>query len=203
MANILSIDFDIIMQPDIQLYNYNISKNTNSVDDMINKYPMLSACRVNFDIYSKIVLFLMEIVNTIDIDNIRIAYSHDDIKNLLNSCEDGNIVYNIDHHHDLGYPHRNKCDETNWAGYFLNNNKIKKYIWLNNKNSEYGQNELSDDRIKIIEFNKINDLKSFFPSFDKLFICLSPEWIVKDYKKLFFLLLDLINQKKQCRLKIH
>jgi hypothetical protein len=129
---------------------------------------------------------------------------------------DNNLnIINIDHHHDLGYDERDDTKEGtlnspncgNWAKFLFDSNKMKNYIWIKNVNSVgIVREKVNEQMIKyeILEknfcefYNEILNL-----NFDKIFICLSPEWVPEHYHPLFFLMLDLINQKKGCQLVYH
>ena len=121
--NVLSVDFDIIMAPDIGLYNGLVGvspDNSRSIDQRIKEHPMLSGCRADLNHYQRLVLYILNVIKDMEIEDIRISYTHEDIKNVLKDLQDVH-VYNIDHHHDLGYPQEGKdipakdhCSCANW-----------------------------------------------------------------------------------------
>lgn len=208
--NVLSIDFDIIMAPDINLYNPMIHTADNdeervTFDKLVKDFPMLSGCRADLNHYHKIVNFLLNQISYLDAKDIRIAFSHGDIENLLENAQDV-CVYNIDHHHDLGYWGPNEeprptCACENWADYYLKKGVISNYIWIKNNNSDERPEYKNDLRFKSFDLRDF-DLDTL-PKIDKLFICLSPEWTPSMYYPLFYVILDLINQQKGCHLEVY
>ena len=204
--NILSIDFDIIMAPDINFYNGFIGDGV-SIDALIEEHPMLVACKADLQHYQKIVNFLLYVIDNLDTSNIRVAFNHEDIKYLLESCDEVN-VYSIDHHHDLGYPIPPELVEktpaincSNWGEYFISNGTIKNFTWIKNSNSE---TKFQQDFSKYLTIKDLNEIDLFkLPHIDQLFLCLSPEWVPSMYHPLFYTILDLINEKKNCMLEVH
>lgn len=210
--NILSIDFDIIMAPDIPLYNHLIQgtdangKNI-SLQTIAKDFPSLNYCRADLGHYQKIFLYLVKIIPYLDVDDIRVSFNHEDIKFILEEASDAH-VFNIDHHHDLGYYDRpekrkndNICSCANWGDYFFRNGTITKFTWLKNVNSDENQEYKEDPRVEYLDLRDY-DLNNL-PKFDKLFICLSPEWVSENYFPLFYMILDYINKEKNCHLEIH
>lgn len=196
--NILSIDFDIIMAPDIQLYNAYVGRT--NINQLSNTHPILSMARADLGIYQRLVDFLMKAVDNVDISNIRVAASHQDIMNIMmGECDI--TMYSIDHHHDCGYGGKmDICDCANWVAYHANQDIITQYVWIRNPNSE---EIVQRCNFNITQVNFFNCDFNGLPKFDKIFICLSPEWVPEHYHPLFFLMLDLINQKKNCQLQYH
>lgn len=208
--NVVSIDFDIIMAPDINLYNNLVSPSVDGVRDiskLAEDYPMLKGCRADLGHYQRIVEILMNVIYGMKAEDIRISFSHEDIKNVLNGLSDV-TVYTIDHHHDLGYPNFSdkeeniSCTCANWGDFYLKNGTIKKLVWLKNNNSEIHQEYECDDRVEHINFGDFNFQQNSV-HFDKLFMCLSPEWVPEMYHPLFYTLLDMINNQKNCHLEIY
>ena len=203
--DVLSIDFDIIMAPTIEFYNNMVGKGWKKLQ--FNN-PGLITAKASFCNYNLILHLLEKIINYNT--QIYVAYNHKTIVDFLK--DDINItVYNIDHHHDLGYggDKENALENLscgNWAKYLFDNNQMNKYIWLKNESSnmfstEYIKPEEYDCEVKtFIEFIQTN---FFDMNFDKIFLCLSPEWVPPYYRTLFFGLLDLINQKLNCCLHMH
>lgn len=209
--NVLSIDFDVIMAPDISLYNHLVSgvvdeNDSKTLEKITESFPMLAHCRADLGHYAKIFLYLMNNIQHLNPEDIRVAYNHEDIKYILSECKNAH-VFNIDHHHDLGYPipdgveEKDICTCANWGDYFLRHGTITHFTWLKNTNSDIPIRYDGDERITFINFNEfeLNDL----PKIDKLFICLSPEWVSSNYFPLFYLMLDYINNQKNCRLQMH
>lgn len=211
--NVLSIDFDIIMAPDINLYNPLVSpspEGDRTIDNLIERYPHLMGCRADMQHYQAILNYIINNIETIDAEHIRVANSHEDIKHVLDLCENTH-VYSVDHHHDLGYPmpddvpeeEAHMCTCANWGKVFLDDGTITKFTWINNMNSENPQvfNIADDNRIEVKDLG--NTILDELPQMDYLFLCLSPEWVPSQYHPLFFSLLDIINKIKRCRLEMH
>lgn len=215
--NVLSVDFDIIMAPDINLYNtwVNAAPETNekgeqmpprTVDVLAKDYPMLNGCRADLHHYQKIVNAILTILPGLKVEDIRVSYNHEDIKYVLENLEEAD-VYNIDHHHDMGYmaPDGNLeeppvCSCANWVQYFKSKGIIKNYTWIKNENSEL--NPMVEENAQLVNLISV-ELLEILPRIDKLFICLSPEWTPGMYHPLFYTLLDLINRDKHCTLEMH
>lgn len=211
--NILSIDFDIIMAPDIPLYNQFV-RGTNgqgknvTLETLCSDFPMLNHCRADLNHYQKIVTYLLGIIKDVEEKNIRVAFSHEDIKYMLDESSDVH-VFNIDHHHDLGYPvpeeEKERADKictcANWGDFYFRNGTITKFTWLKNANSDEHPIYKEDERVTIL--NLIDFDLNTLPPIDKIFLCLSPEWVSNTYTPLFYLILDLINSQKDCHLEIH
>lgn len=101
-------------------------------------------------------------------------------------------LYNIDHHHDLGYREDNTVINCgNWALHLLKNKRIDKYIWINNQNSNKNVREDVKFETQLLKEFNLNSLKP-----DKIIICLSPEWIPNQFHPLYYLWIDLVSQDK-------
>jgi hypothetical protein len=206
--NVLSIDFDIIMAPDIALYNAMINTSPEgSIEQRIKEFPMLAGCRADLNHYQKLVNLILNVTEGISVEDIRVAFSHEDIKTVLTDLEDVHM-YNIDHHHDLGYPQEDDstpsdaCSCANWCDYHFNKNIIVQYTWYNNTNSgPVPPDWIESDKVFIKDFQELNIAS--LPKMDKVFLCLSPEWTPSMYHPLFFTILDLINKQKDCILPVH
>lgn len=200
--NVLSIDFDIIMHPDINLYNAYVGVD-HPFEEIQGIHPLIQFCRADLTRYQGLLPFILTITQHLQIDDIKVAYNHGEIESLLQGCEDVH-VYNVDHHHDLGYIGNNPeiCSCANWADYYLKRGIISHYTWVRNSNSDIGYDyEDNDERITVLEYQDYNLYN--LPKIDKLFLCLSPEWVPEIYHPLFFTTLDLINQQKNCHLEVY
>ena len=182
--NVVSIDFDIIMAPSIEFYNH-MSGNPELFDNYLTE--IFPADLIH---YQRLTKWLISQIKNLQENNIIFISSHDSLINYV-SVED--TVINIDHHHDLGYPdptnNAPKIHCGNWAQYLLENNLIKDYIWIKNENS----NPIKEFKGNIKEYNfKTYQLNNLYA--DKIIICLSPEWIPKQYRPLFFSWIDILNE---------
>lgn len=196
--NVLSIDFDIIMAPSINLYNSMVPQA--HWEDLLKTLPNLATTPADLNIYSKILRYLLRTVDKTS--PIYIAYSHSFIKDYLQYDYDLNIV-NIDHHHDIFYDEKDKecklqdCTCANWVKYFYDQGQLKNYTWVHNDNSFDPNFEVN------FKYNKIPFKEfEFANSYDKYFICLSPEWVPPYYHSLFYTLLDCLNEKNDYHLEI-
>lgn len=133
---VLSVDFDIIMAPDINLYNPIVPRK--NIEEVIKEHPLLTGLRADLIHYKNLVNLLLKVSKDIPYSNICVAFSHEYIGNFLQNDTNLEIV-NIDHHHDLGYePNLNYeiCNCANWAYYLFKKKKVINYTWLNNTNSD-------------------------------------------------------------------
>ena len=97
----------------------------------------------------------------------------------LKYYENESEIYNIDHHHDLGYDTTEPIDEYregNWMMYFLKNNLLKKYVWVHNLKSVMNQTQL--DCLRNIDeyYNTINLDVCNNEEFEKIIICESYDY---------------------------
>lgn len=210
--NVLSIDFDIIMAPDIALYNPLIRAGAESesvsLEKLCNDFPALRSCRADLNHYHKIVSFIINHTSHLQVDDIRVAFNHEDIKHMLNNEKEVH-VFSIDHHHDLGYPIPNEekeeynslCTCANWGDFYFRNGTICDFTWIKNVNSDEPIDYANDSRVKMVNLADF-DLNTL-PKIDKMFLCLSPEWTSSMYFPLFYIILDLINNQKGCHLEMH
>ena len=128
--NVLSVDFDIIMAPDINLYNSMVGTSedgSRSIEQRIKENPILAGCRADLQHYQRMVSYILQVTQNLQIKDIRISMNHEDIKYMLNDMVDVHI-FSIDHHHDLGYVQdetaEDECSCSNWGEYYLNKNII-------------------------------------------------------------------------------
>ena len=200
--NVLSIDFDIIMHPDIMLYNSIVSPDR-PFEGAKDRHPLIQFARADLTRYQTLLSFILEVAKHLDVENIRVGVNHDDIKYLLEGQQDVH-VFNVDHHHDLGYPDNNPdvCSCANWGDFYLRKGTITHFTWIKNENSDDENSyEDNDSRLTFLNYPEYNLYN--LPQIDKLFLCLSPDWVPPMYHPLFFTILDLINQQKGCHLEVH
>ena len=187
--NILSIDFDWIMEPSIGIYNDFCcdEKALNShipVKDSIRFKP-------KYEKFYQLNYYLKKIKETID-DPTHIVFAdyHNEIVKYIyeiwNIKEPYNL-YNIDHHHDMGYDKqfKDELNSSNWVHFCKN---LKVYNWIGNKTSD--QSTLTPNIISNIpKFNSSTNIHSIKDiKFDYVFICLSPGWIPDELFYLFYVI---------------
>ena len=202
---VLSIDFDIIMAPDINLYNALVPRT--NIEKLIENHPQLVGLRADLNHYQKLVNLIMQLSKGIKYSNICVSFSHEHIGKFLKD-EDNLEIVNIDHHHDLGYDENedfSKCHCANWAYYLFKQGKIINYTWLNNDNSDIIPPLRNESCFSTDYFYNITETTYIdrFGQPDKIFICLSPEWVPKQYHALFYLMLDLINRQNGYTLPVY
>ena len=162
MINILSVDFDWIMEPSIGLYNSMIHGSNSEMDwETIKTFAPGVTFEADYNKYWMLTLYLGNIVHT-------------DHHAIIDAMKDWGInqkhycLYNIDHHHDCGYGNmdvENYVEELaaqplncgNWVIKALDQfPNLKRYTWIDNKNSDAG---LRDDIIsKFKELVIVSDI---------------------------------------------
>lgn len=202
---VLSIDFDWIMEPSIEAYNC-LSCGSPLGPAQIwstiqHKIPNLNP-ECDLDKFTDLYFFLKDISKNIKSDNIFIGYNHDQIYDFIGKDVKNLQIYNIDHHHDIGYPCSNNEEDikqsleglgcANWVHHINKSCELTEYIWVGNNNSIPPKDEL------ITEYNSFiytTDLKTICKmSFDKIFICASWEWVPLKYRNLFDILTSVIDK---------
>ena len=188
MINILSVDFDWIMEPCIELYNNSI-KETTPLDDVLKTSPGINI-HPDYKKYYILVKLLNNICKDLPKENIQIVDHHPQIVDcIINwNINDKYRIYNIDHHHDCGYGVDDSAGVMeqglqcgNWVHYCTN---LRKYVWINNKNSDTILPEEITSAIPNYHYTyDINILN--YVKFDYVFLCLSPAWIPEGCWPLF------------------
>jgi hypothetical protein len=205
---ILSIDFDIIMYPCINLYNADVDGGDNPIDlwkELEDEYGF-----ENYDILTYDGRVLKEITKLLAENKDKPIYfiqEHQEIVDNLKKGagwgEDRYDVYNVDFHHDLWYRDTDfaeilKQDEYNcsdWLGYLFLTKKLTGLTWLKAPNSDppeikaYGS-DLELQTLRIREFYKLHEI-----DFDEIYFCLSPQWIPQKYKIFYDIIKILIEGK--------
>lgn len=187
--NIVTIDFDIIMKPDINLYN-GMLENDLVIDDFIKEHELLKNLKADLYIYEYITRYLTKVIKRIDAKNVYFIKDHDTIVKYLNDNERFNL-WNIDHHHDITYDDENvtlpiiNCHCGDWVKYLMDRKKIKYYTWISNNNSYEPGEEVREN----YKYNQLlleeSNLDKLALETDKLFICLSPPWVPDYYTPLY------------------
>lgn len=185
--NIVSIDFDIIMAPSIELYGSFENKQfyENYYNNLFN---------ADLLIYTKLTEWLLQHFPTVGQDNIYFIESHQEIVNFIPKDEE-NLLINIDHHHDLGYGPPQELEKPitnlncgNWALHLLQNKLIKDYVWIKNNNSKNGYCKYNFNSKFFYNYN-LNELKP-----DRIIICLSSPWVPQQYHSLFYLWMNMASK---------
>ena len=204
MKHILSIDFDWIMRPDIELYN-NYCGASHDLRDLEEMWKFVAhktqykSFHCSEEQLADLMLFTKKITQFLPQDHIHFILHHDEVLDILNSkgIDEKIILTNIDHHHDFGY--RRNDDEkpfdkfatvANWVKCLYNEQRLERYIWVGNENS---------DGIKPME-EKLQNQFTFFTNlrpieqykYDEVIICFSQEWIPPNVRPLFYVFKEFI-----------
>lgn len=203
MNKILTIDFDIIMSPSINLYN-DLINDRRTIDAIVKEYPALEYClKADLYIYEFLTRIIGKVFNKINKNDVYFISEHHNIVKLIQEKEI--ILYNIDHHHDLGYSEvsnlKSKPNCGNWVKFLWNQGKIKEYYWFHNSNSELPYRQKDKEIVtKESELSEINS--EMFADFDKIILCNSPQWIPVEYQSLFQLWIGMAEIMKERRYQI-
>ena len=191
MKKIVTIDFDIIMAPSINLYNNIVPAND---WETLKENPYFQLLKIDTIHYQKIFNYVIYCTQYLPKENIHFIEDHSQAVNYITEKCD---LINVDHHHDIGYGEDLEKQEkptcANWVYYLNEQNLINTYTWINNDNSE----EIPPDKdvkmlMSICNFNNF-DLNSLEVP-DELVICLSEPWTPPYIRPLFYTIIDICNQ---------
>lgn len=198
MKTILSIDFDIIMAPSISIYN---DKVPSASWDVLQKEPLYNLTYADLNHYQKLIQIILYLTNFLQEKQVHFIYDHEQIVNYIPKNEQF-ILWNIDHHHDLGYDEESlkslenkKVTCANWVKWLFDNHyNVIQYYWIKNENSlpcnEKSQSFLNiTDDFRTVDINKLLSIRP-----DELIICLSSPWIPPHIRSLFFIFMDICNR---------
>lgn len=186
---VLSIDFDICMWQDIELYN-NLVNSYKTIDGVIEKFPALQNVRFDAELYNRLTELVALLARKLPVNKIHFINSHEEIVPLLRNGKHDNKVINIDHHHDIRYHLDDDAKPSdfagcaNWVKFLYDNNMIEKYFHVGDFNST---RPMPEDAALLTEFIPIHEsgLNHFSEEVDELCICLSPAWVPAQYHGLF------------------
>lgn len=200
--NILSVDFDWIMEPCIEAYNH-ISRGERMGPLRVWEkiYSIIPSLNPECDLnkFQALYFFLLDKGKTLKKEDIFIAMNHDQIYHFLEEENCKLNVYNIDHHHDMGYP-KDEDDEqayeslsvANWAYYLKQDKKLSSYTWVHNHNSVHPKIEEAQKFKNYTHSTDLDVLENI--QFDKIFLCASWEWVPPKYEPLFDILVSAIDK---------
>ena len=184
MKQVVTIDFDIIMAPSIELYNDRIGPHERDVEEVIRKFPCLNGMTANLDTFRIVTHF----ISRVDPSKISFITQHREMRDFIKEFDEPVELINIDHHHDIEYALKD-ADRTdnphdgNWVKTYFQQNKIGKYCWIQNVNSTPLQVDMRDKFPHETFYISEEILEDLNP--DYLIICLSPEWVPPMFYPLF------------------
>ena len=189
---IVTIDFDIIMHPSIQLYQ----NAEEPVDEFLSKFD-IGIMPADLELYKELTKFIM----SFDKNKIFFIYDHHDIIEEISDIKEPFDLINIDFHHDIGYgddmqwntPLLEKIHEGNWVKHLWDTNRLKSYIWY----KDYQSDEVVEEGEKYLteeHFITNRSLEKLLDA-DRLYLCLSSPWVPMNYLSLYDLWEDLTNIK--------
>ena len=200
---IVTIDFDIIMRPSIESYNYFINEEGCGIDQLEEEFVHFQNCQADLSIYK----FLTDFILNVESEKIFFISSHKDILQFVNDSID---LINIDHHHDLGYSNESYSEVFeiscgNWVEQLYREDKLKSYTWIHNQNSL----PLIGDQAKIdndLILSDENEMKKYLNNLaqhtDSLIICSSFPWVPSIYRPLFDTWHSICENKVQKKIDI-
>ena len=171
--NVLSIDIDYAFSPTISLYDDFIVGSRIDYEEQQNILKVNNCCspKLNKKKFKKLKKILKNFKNT----SVVTIEHHHEIINHIFSFKNLHIQ-NIDHHHDIFYPGWHDLellDEGNWVYHLSKLDKLKRYDWFRNKDSENFCNSIDLN----FEFKEYFDLKvNYLLKPDIIFLCSSPHW---------------------------
>ena len=199
----VTIDFDIIMRPSIESYNYFINEDGDSIDQLEQEFVHFQNCQADLSIYKLLTDFILNVES----EKIFFISSHKDILQFVNESVD---LINIDHHHDLGYSNESYSETFeiscgNWVEQLYRENKIKSYTWIHNPNSFLlmGDQARIDNDLIISDENEMKKyLNNLAQHTDSLIICSSFPWVPSMYRPLFDTWHSICENKVQKKIDI-
>lgn len=193
---VITIDFDIIMEPSIDLYN---NLTGSPWEERYRRHPILKVSDANFAIYHQLTQYLLYVIPKMKKENIHFIANHQSVLNYLTNTNEPIDVINIDHHHDIVYGEGlDKLTCGNWVSWINKEYNLNSYLWVYDENSRFITNK-DTEQVKFDYTQKCfhdyeHEIYKQYSIPDKLIICLSGEWIPPQYKPLFFVWFDICNQ---------
>ena len=172
--NVLTIDIDYAFSPMISTYDDHVIGSRISLEEQKN--ILLGKGFTEPEINHKKFTDLVNVFNNFRSNaKVVLITHHHQILDHIPLHEDINLQ-NIDHHHDIFYPdwhELEKLDEGNWVYHLSKTNKLKKYTWFKNSDSE----PYCDCLDLNFEFRQLVDLSIKHVTKPELIVlCSSPHW---------------------------
>jgi hypothetical protein len=177
--NLVTIDFDIIMAPSIESYNNQVST-SRPIEKIKEDFPFLPEFPADLYIYEYLTRYILSVAK----QNKKI-YFIDDHSEVVQFFETPPYsLYNIDHHHDIGYNWGASRDCGNWVRFLWKEGKITSYTWINDENSQKAPKRIQKYLTEEKNIRETN-LELLAPETDVLVLCASYEWVPPLYHPLF------------------
>lgn len=189
--NVVTIDFDVIMNPSIGLYN-DVVGTEFKVDSYFEDFPFMANVPADLNIYEYVTRYIVDVFKTLQKGQIHFIRSHEQIVPLVSKFRDIELT-NVDHHHDIGYeledwskPIVGKANCGDWVKKLFDMKVIKSYEWVSNDRSDVMPAGIED--IYDVKETHLSDysLIELAKKTDMLVICKSFEWVPKLYQPLFY-----------------
>lgn len=188
MKKILSIDFDIIMHPSIHLYN-ELAEHADW--DYLQQNPLMQLMYGDLKLYNQLTNFLLAQTKKMPYNKIHFINSHENILKYLPKDEEFTLI-NIDQHHDLSYNNLDqKLSCSNWVKHCFYHYKIKDYIWVHSRTSQFpfgADNQLISESYLFSHYNY-----QTLEEYDEIIICFSKTWVPPNYQELFYNWIYILN----------
>lgn len=231
--NVLSIDLDYIMWPDIYFYNSMLWDRNPTV----RWKKMEDAGHINikrkFDINQGNLMFVYNLFLKVikKCKSVSFGYEHDAILYELEKEKYKNIdLYHIDHHDDYlngwyedeshaykGYEkeyffleNQFTLDEGNWIAWLNIQKKLKSFLWIHNPNTKFtledGRNRFIYDSMDGEYYMHLRDEISEEISninFEHVFVCLSPQYIPENHWHYFGMFISACEEMTEQEAIIH
>lgn len=203
---ILTIDFDIIMYPCLQIYNDHVAGNMNATETW-NQLKQERGVEPFIHYDARTLLELGKIIHhhVMQGTSLTVCNEHQEVVDILKKSEtyeqDTFSITNVDFHHDIWYRPEDKTILTNfadyncsnWLGYLILNQKTDEVIWYKAYNSHiFRDAEYHQEIFKSI--HRLDELDNLMEeSFDEIYFVLSPQWVPYEFHHLFNLIVALSN----------
>lgn len=192
---VLTIDFDVVMQPSINEYNKLICTKSQKIlwRDIDRETKILSTVSYSKEILDK----LYAVVDNLNYDKLKLAHASINhnivLKGLLDKKDVKYDVFSIDHHHDIFYSDKDLLDakngvssQGNWVAFLKERKLLNKFVWVKNVNSEiekahkkYINKSMVTVDILELDLEDVKDIDIFHLSF-------SSQWIPPTFNPLFY-----------------
>lgn len=190
MNTVVTIDFDIIMAPSINLYNNLVPAND---WEKLEEDPYFKLLKIDGIHYQKIFNYIMRCILVLPKERIHFIEDHGQVVRYIQ--EKCNLI-NIDHHHDIGYGDDIEKQESptcaNWVYYLYKTNLLNSYTWIHNDNSDKLPPNKMNIKIKTQDLHNFDLDVLNIPN--ELIICLSEPWTPPYIRPLFYTIMDICNK---------